>query len=157
MNAAYWAKVIAAFISCAYRPGLLGLPAEIFVFHFSFFETLIISTLAVITGSVLSAFLSVEIIKLWEYIFKPSAKKPKKLFRPYNRFLIKAKQNFGIVGMSVISPLILSIPVGVFLSIRFFKDRRKTVLFMSISSIGWIIALYFTYTKFYGYFMRYFQ
>ncbi len=76
-----------------------------------------------------------------------------------HRFLIKAKHYFGIVGVSVISPLVLSIPFGTFIAIRFFgyKNRVKTIVLMSLSAVFWTIVLYFIYNKFYTYFLNYFK
>ncbi|HWY38986.1 MAG TPA: hypothetical protein VNY73_10535 [Bacteroidia bacterium] len=51
--------------------------------------------------------------------------------------------------MAIIAPLIMSIPLGSFLAIRFFGHRNKTILYMSISSVLLTIILYFTYNGFY--------
>ena len=149
-----WSKIITAFFACAYRPALLGLPTEIFAFHFSFLKVLLIGVSAGLFGSAISVFLSEELILLSEYIMKkffPNRKKKRKITR-INRFLIKAKKYFGITGVAVISPLILSIPFGTFLAIRFFgyKNRNKTILLMTASSAFWTIILYFIYHRFYN-------
>ncbi|MEO8761539.1 MAG: hypothetical protein ABI388_09035 [Bacteroidia bacterium] len=161
MDNGEWSKIITAFFACAYRPALLGLPTEIFAFHFSFFKILLIGVSAGLFGSSISVFLSEELILLTAYLqkkFFPSSK-PKKRITRTNRFLIKAKKYFGIVGVSAISPLILSIPFGTFLAIRFFgyKNRNRTILLMTVSSAFWTVILYFVYHKFYNHLLHFFK
>jgi hypothetical protein len=157
MDNGEWSKIITAFFACAYRPALLGLPTEIFAFHFSFFKILLIGVSAGFFGSVVSAFLSEELIVFSNYLMKkffPNRKK-KRITRT-NRFLIKAKKYFGIVGVAALSPFIFSIPFGTFIAIRFFKNRNKTILLMTISTALWTVALYAIYHKFYYHLVHYF-
>lgn len=160
MDTHEWSKIITAFFACAYRPALLGLPTEVFAFHFSFFKILLIGVTAGFFGSVISAFLSEELIIFSEFIMKkffPKRKKKKRITRS-NRFLIHAKKYFGITGVAAFSPLILSIPFGTFIAIRFFgnKNRNRTVLLMTISSAIWTVILYFIYHRFYNHLVRFF-
>ena len=160
MDATEWGKIITAFFACAYRPALLGLPTEIFAFHFPFFKILLIGASAGLFGATLSAFLSKELITLYEYIMRkllPS--RIKKRFTRTNRFLIKAKKYIGINSIAAVSPVLLSIPFGTFLAIRFFgiKDRHKIILVMTTSTIIWTILLYFLYHKFHHHLINYFK
>lgn len=151
MDAGEWGKVITAFIACAIKPGLVGLPTTVFAFHFSFLQTLLVSGTAGICGSIVFGFVSDEALKLYERWMKkifPDRKKPKRFTR-MNRFVIKAKKYFGIPGIAVLAPLILSIPLGSFLAIRFFRNRHRTIIWMSIASVAWTIILYFVYNGFY--------
>lgn len=151
MAAGEWGKIITAFIACALKPGLVGLPTTVFAFHFSFLKTLVVSGSAGICGSVVFSFLSEEALILYNFVENKlfPKKKKKKRFTGMNRFIIKAKKYFGIAGIAALAPLILSIPLGSFLAIRFFGHRNKTILYMSISSVLWTIILYFTYNGFY--------
>ena len=153
MHSYEWSKIITAFLACAYRPALIGLPAEMFAFHFSFLKIFLINSLAGISSSVLFGFLSEEIIVLYEYVLrKVFRKRKKKKNYKWLRFLIKAKKYFGIGGIAIVSPILLSIPFGTFIAIRFFGNRNKTMLLMSISSVVWTVILYFTYLKFHHHF-----
>lgn len=150
MSGADWGEILSAFIACAIKPGLVGLPASVFAFNFPFLETLLVSGSAGICGSIVFGFLSKEVIVGWEWVLKKIfPNRQKRTFTKMNRFIIRAKKYFGITGIAIISPLILSIPLGTFLAIRFFKDRHKTVLYMSISSVVWTVALYFLYNGLY--------
>lgn len=160
MNAAWWSKILAAFLAFAYRPSLIGLPTAMFAFHFSFGKILIISIAASISSSAICAFLSKEIIIFYEYIMgKIYPWRKKRKFTKLNRFLIKAKHYFGILGIAIISPLILSIPFGTFIAISFFgyKNRLKTIVLMSLSAVLWTVILYFVYGKSHGFLAYYFS
>lgn len=161
MSGAEWGKIVTAFFACAYRPSLIGLPTEMFAFHFPFYKILLISIASSISSSIVSVYLSKELITLYEYIMRklfPNRPKKKRM-TGMNRFLIRAKRYFGIVGVSALSPLVLSIPFGTFIAIRFFgyKNRVKTIVLMSISAVLWTIILYFIYNKFHAYFITYFK
>ncbi|HKC68129.1 MAG TPA: hypothetical protein VKG26_07850 [Bacteroidia bacterium] len=159
MDSGEWSKIITAFFACAYRPALLGLPTEVFAFHFSFLKILLIGVTAGFFGSTVSAFLSEELILFSNYLSKkffPTRKK-KRITRT-NRFLIKAKKYFGIVGVASLSPLIFSIPFGTFIAIRFFgyKNRNKTIFLMTASTALWTVILYAIYHRFHHHLVHYF-
>jgi hypothetical protein len=161
MTAAEWSKIVTAFFAFAYRPSLIGLPTAMFVFHFSFIKILLISITSSISSSIVSVYLSKELILLYNYVIKklfPNRPKKKRM-TSINRLLIKVKRYFGIIGVSVISPLVLSIPFGSFIAISFFgyKNRIKTIVLMSFSANLWAVILYFTYSEFHTYFIEYFK
>ncbi|MGZ3864216.1 MAG: hypothetical protein ACXVPN_13855 [Bacteroidia bacterium] len=151
MTAGEWGEIVTAFIACAIKPGLVGLPTTVFAFHFTFLKTLLVSGTAGICGSVVFGILSKEVMVLYEWVMKKifPGRKPPKRFTRMNRFVIKAKKYFGIPGIAVLAPLILSIPLGSFLAIRFFGHVKKTIVWMCITSIAWTIILYFIYNGFY--------
>ena len=161
MSAAEWSKIITAFFACAYRPALLGVPTEVFAFHFSFIKIVLIGVTSGFFGSAVSAFLSKELIMLYAFILRkifPNQAK-KKIMTPTNRLIIRFKHIFGIFGIALVSPVLLSIPFGTFLAIRFFgnKNRNRTVLLMTISTFLWTLLLYFLYHKFHHHFIGFFN
>lgn len=145
-----WGKIIAVFISCAIKPGIGGIPAAVLA-GFSFWEALIICSSGGIFGIVFFSYLIGAIIK-WTGIlldkYFPNRGKKKKVFSRKTRFIIRAKRSFGILGISIITPLVLSIPLGIFLALRFFGDRRKIIIWMSAAMIFWTAALYLLYSVF---------
>lgn len=151
MDAAEWSKIITTFIAFAYRPCIVGLPSAMYVFHFTFYRILLIGIPAIIFSSVLSAYLSEELIKLYYYIIsKIFPNKKQKKVTHLKRLLVKIKHYFGIVGIAIVSPIILSIPVGTFIAISFFgyKQKFKIMLLMSLFNFLWVIALYFIFLRF---------
>jgi hypothetical protein len=143
-----WGSILTVFLLCAVKPGLGGIPAAVFAFKFNFPETLIICSAGSFAGIFSFTYLIEAILKwLNKFLDKhfPNRNKNKKVFTWKNRFIIKAKRNFGIIGVSAITPILLSYPLGIFLSIRFFGEHRKTIVWMCISSVFWTVALYFLF------------
>ena len=161
MKAITFSSALAVFLSCALKPGLAGIPTAVFIFKFSFFETLLIAGGGGVSGVFFFTFLLSEIIKIYQRIksnyFSSIKKRKKRIFSFQNRFIIKAKKKFGIIGISIISPVLLSIPLGVFLCLRFFNDKISTIRWMCISVIFWTIILFFLYNGFGSFFENCFK
>ncbi len=141
-----WSEFFAVFIASALKPGIAGIPTAVLVFGFNFFETLIVCSLGGITGSFFFSFLIDAVIKSFNKLISkiyPNRKSNKKKFTKVNRFIIIMKKRFGILGVSIIAPLFLSIPLGVFICLKFFGDRPKIIFWMSIFVVFWTIVLYF--------------
>ncbi len=170
-----WGKIITVFISSAVKLGLVGVPAAVFAFKFSFLETLLICSSGGIFGVFVFTYLIDVILKGWDLLFNkylvgrltrrlkvfldklfPGRNKKKKIFNSKNRFIIRAKKNFGLIGIAIISPVLLSIPLGVFLAVRFFKDKKMIIFWMSLSVVFWTVVLYLLFHFFYSTFAGYF-
>ena len=137
-----WGEIIAVFFGCALKP-LLTIPAAVKL-DLTFTEVFIAGSLGGICGTIFFAFLIPEIVKIYyKLLDRIFPKRQKKKFGWFNRFVIKIKKTFGIVGIAFLAPPISSIPVGVFLALRFFGDRKKVITWMSISIVSWTIVLYF--------------
>jgi hypothetical protein len=141
-----WSEFFTIFIACALKPGIAGIPTAVLVFGFNFFETLVVCSLGGITGSFFFSFLIYVVIKLVNKLITkifPLRNTSKKKFTKVNRFIITMKKKFGVVGVSIIAPLFLSIPLGVFICLKFFGDRPKIIFWMSFFVVFWTIVLYF--------------
>jgi hypothetical protein len=155
-----WGKLLTVFIACTIKPGLGGIPAAVFAFHLNFIETFIACTTGGICGTLVFTY-SMDLIqkKIKIYREKKGLKNSRhnKKFTKKNRFILKVKRNFGVPGIALISPVILSIPLGVFLAIRFFGDRKKIIYWFSGSVILWTVVLYLLYNGFYTTFSKIFS
>jgi hypothetical protein len=67
----------------------------------------------------------------------------KKVFTSGRRRLIRVKNRFGLLGISIVTPCIISIPVGSILAARFFKNRVKVLTYMISSCLVWAFILTF--------------
>jgi hypothetical protein len=52
--------------------------------------------------------------------------KPKRKFTRANKWVVKIKQTFGILGITLLAPLLLSVPVGSMVCAKFYSDNRYT-------------------------------
>ena len=76
----------------------------------------------------------------------------RKKFTKRNRFIIKTRTTYGKWGIMLLTPVLLSIPIGAFLLRKYYSDQPNTLLFALIiialegivlSLIFWLIPLDF--------------
>lgn len=117
------------------------MPYAVIVFKYDFFLVILVSCIGGITGNIIFTNLSALFLKwLQGYRLKRGIKK--KIFTKTVRVLIRVKQKFGLIGIAAITPII-SQPVGAFFAEKFFKDKKKIIIYLSISIIIWSFCLYF--------------
>lgn len=71
-----------------------------------------------------------------------------KKFTRSNRFLVRIKQRFGLGGIAVLTPIVLSIPVGVLFALTLTHDKRKIMISMLVSMFFWATLLFLPYYLF---------
>ena len=69
----------------------------------------------------------------------------KKIFTRRNRRIVLIKQKYGLVGIALITPFLLSIPVGVFLVVRYYRTSNTKFLYLIGANLLWSVI----YTGFY--------
>lgn len=65
----------------------------------------------------------------------------KKRFTRKNRFLAKFRRTYGFWGIIITTPLFLTIPLGAFLAVKYYRRRRFLVFYMILSIVGWAAVL----------------
>ena len=71
-------------------------------------------------------------------------------FTSRNKMIVKMRRRFGIWGLVILSPIILSIPVGALLGNKYFKHNQNFIPYMLLSIIIWGV----TSVAFFSTFMR---
>lgn len=79
--------------------------------------------------------------------YKIFPKKNKKNFSTWNRFIVKVRRNFGLPGIAMLTPL-LSVPIGIFLSLSLTKDKWRISFFMFSSFLIWATIIFVPYYLF---------
>ena len=70
----------------------------------------------------------------------------KKKFTPGNRRLVTIWNKYGMLGIAVLTPPLLTPPIGTLVASGFGEPRKTIVLYMLISSIVWgIVVVYIAY------------
>lgn len=132
-------------------------------YDFSFHTTFLITSAGGISGVLFFAFFSEEIIVFYNWFVyqylvrhprthsfakavkntyhKIIPKKEKKIFSNRSKRFVRIKKSYGLIGISVLTPFLLSIPLGTFLAIRFYKRTRKTIFFLCAAVIMWSLIL----------------
>ncbi len=65
----------------------------------------------------------------------------KKVFTRRNRIIVKIIVRFGFPGLIILTPVLLSIPLGTFLVVRYYSYRRWKVAWLTLSVLGWSVVL----------------
>jgi hypothetical protein len=126
-------------------------PLAVFQFNFGFVETILWTNVGGTIGIYFFEFLSGRIMAWWKRTFRWIRKhrqdhvKKEKVFTGRNRRIIRIKQRYGLIGIAFITPLLLSIPVGVFLVVRYYHARQTRFIYLIASNLFWSVI----YTMFY--------
>lgn len=123
-------------------------PLAVLQFKFSFAETILWTNAGGILGIYFFAFLSQKIIAWWNRRFRPrrlARRSHKKIFTGRNRRIVRIKQNYGLFGIAFTTPLLLSIPVGTFLIVRYYRNQKFRFFYLIASNFFWSVV----YTLFY--------
>lgn len=65
----------------------------------------------------------------------------KKIFTKRNRTIVGIRNKFGFPGLIILTPVILSIPIGTFLILKYYSHRRDLLGWLSISVMVWSVIL----------------
>ena len=151
-------QFISAALACTISLSKIGIPTVIAIYKSNYLLALVSSCTGAVFGSVLFTYLFAGILKWWDKVKEKmfSSKHPKKIFTKFNRRVIRIKHRFGLKGIAILTPIFLSIPIGAFLAERFYKDKKKVIIYLSISAISWCFVLYFIYLFFYDTFKSWF-
>jgi hypothetical protein len=74
--------------------------------------------------------------------------KPKKVFTPRNRKFVKIWRKYGELGISFLTPILLSPPGGSIIAMALGGSRKKTIAYMLLWSVVWTTII--TYTFYYS-------
>jgi hypothetical protein len=143
-------KILPVFISCAFF-GKVGMLGAVALFNFNFWKAMAVSISGGVTGSIVFTYMSDVLIKWTKRIklkYFKTHKHPK-IFTRKNRIIIKVKKRFGLYGVAFLAPILISIPVGAFLGDRFFRNKKKVILALSVAVVFWSLALYFLFLFFF--------
>ncbi|MBV2246186.1 MAG: hypothetical protein KUL83_03425 [Lentimicrobium sp.] len=55
--------------------------------------------------------------------------------------LIKLRNRFGYPGIIILTPVLLSIPVGTFIAAKYYSGRPNLLVMLSLSVVGWSVVL----------------
>lgn len=104
-----------------------------------FWQGFLFGLVSGITGVLFFMYLSTGILIFWKAIVRKlwPTRKSKPTFSKRNRNLIGLKSKFGLWGIAFLSPLLLSLPLGCFLAVRYYKNRWRVFWTMSLGVAFW--------------------
>jgi len=109
-------------------------------YNFSFWETFIFSCIGGVVGVIIFAKFRKVVLKIYYrfYLYDYSVKK-KKNFRKI--IAVRAVRKYGLFGIAFLTPIFFSIPIGTFIALHFFPDKKKTLPILFASVLGWSFLL----------------
>ncbi len=152
-------KVLTVILLSTFKFGMT-FPLAIMVFHFGFVETVIWTNIGGILGVFFFGFLSRQLINLWSSApldklrqrlprwHRKTEPQQKRRFTRRNRRIVSIRKNYGLPGIALATPILFSIPLGVFLAVRYFGKRKFVYGHLLLANFLWSLA----YAAFYGYF-----
>lgn len=123
---------------------------SVFQYKFGYAETVLIITAGGFLGVLIFAFLTEFIVDVWNWFINVAGLEStidkltdkispsnKKIFSKKNKLIVKIKSRYGLIGLSIITPVILSIPVGTFIALRYFPNYKITISYLLLSVAIW--------------------
>ena len=139
-----WWEIVSVFLLSTVKFVFGAVPMAL-AMGFSFFEAVTVTSLGGITGVILFVTMSDKIIaglkKRKEKKRKEESIQPKKIFTRKNKIIILVKKRFGLMGIALLTPLLLSIPIGCFLAVRYFKEKQRILVYMFGAILFWSISV----------------
>jgi len=134
---------------------------------FTYFQTILTTTIGGILGVIFFFFLSEIFLKLFRKIWphiksflsKPNLqiqptiaitktnRKSKKYFSRKNKFIVLIKRKYGLWGIAILTPL-LSIPLGTFLANKYYRNKKSVLFSLTLSVVCWSIIVSSIYILF---------
>ncbi|MCF8368392.1 MAG: hypothetical protein K9G76_05060 [Bacteroidales bacterium] len=135
-------------------------------YGFNYFQTVLLTTVGGISGILFLNFLSKWLIALYDkycpivYRYFASEaqqaklingkckKEPRKKFTRRNKSIISLRTKYGFIGIILLTPVLLSIPIGTFLAQKYYSKKNNVLVYLSISVLFWSFAISTVYFLF---------
>ena len=135
---------ILAVISLSGVKFLFAIPLSAIKYDFNFLQTLLFSVIGGVIGVFIFSYLSEKISRFLSSKLKSRRKK-----RGVKKAVaIKTARKYGLFGIAFLTPIFLSIPIGTYLALYFFPNKKKTIPILITSVVGWSFVLSVALTAF---------
>lgn len=114
-------------------------PSTVYLSGYSYFETILITIIGGAFGVFVFFYSGSYIFAYFNRRF-PRKQKAKK-FNKRNRLLIRVKNTYGLYGLALISPCLISIPIGCLLAAKYFRHDRRTLPVFLTAVVFWSFVL----------------
>ena len=114
---------------------------------FGFLETIIYNVAGGMLGVIIYLYLWDFIFGLRMKFFPPKPLTGIKMSRT-RRFLVKVIKKYELLGVVILTPIILTVPLGTIICVSLEKNKWKIKRMMLFSFIGWTLVMYGIYTLF---------
>ena len=105
---------------------------------YGFLNSILITSIGGILGFFIFFKFGIIIYKWYQSFF---SKKNKPKFNRRNRTIVKIKAKYGLWGLAILTPCLLSVPIGSFLASRYYSKDKRTFPIFVVFIIIWSILL----------------
>lgn len=144
-----WMKELTIILLCTFKFAAT-FPLAIYAMKMSFPETLLYTNIGGILGVVVFVFFSDLLIRAYNNYWPENLKikkKSKTIFTKRNRLLVKIKVKYGLYGIVILNPVILSIPVGSFLMVKYYGTHKLNIIWLIAGQVFWSLIYTWFYTQ----------
>lgn len=142
-------RVVSIFFLSATK--LMWAPGTAVASGFSFWETVVISSAGGMTGIVFFYYFGHIVFVAIDGWRARKRKKvvAKRVFTRKSRMVVNVKSKFGLIGLTFLTPCIISIPIGCVIAAKFYYKNRLTLPLLLIFTIFWsfILSTFSFYVK----------
>jgi hypothetical protein len=127
-------------------------PVAIYLVKMTPLETLLYTNTGGILGTFIFMYLSEFLIRIWNKYWPQRLKRNKRkkqVFTARNRRIVRIKTKYGLWGIVILNPVLLSIPLGSFLMVKYYGLKIKNMLWLLAGQIAWslVYVLFYFYVK----------
>ncbi|MCB0763425.1 MAG: hypothetical protein R2815_13335 [Flavobacteriales bacterium] len=119
----------------------------------SFLETVLLTSAGGCAGTLIFYFTSARVLEWFRlrHLRRMAERKAqglpaKRIFTRTNRLIVRVKRGYGLQGLAVIGPAILSIPIGSVIAAKYFRHDRRTLPALLSSVLIWSVVLSFAWS-----------
>jgi hypothetical protein len=139
-----WIGLLTGILFCSVKFGIAFLPT-VRLHQFSFLEALAFGIAAGLLGNLVFIYAGDLLDRLFtalgRWIRRGKTPKLRRKFTRGSRRLVAIKSRYGLMGIALLTPMFLSIPLGAFLSVRYFHNKKKILLYQMASITIWTLLL----------------
>jgi hypothetical protein len=127
-------------------------PVAIYLVKMTPVETLLYTNTGGILGTFIFMYLSEFLIRIWNKYWPQRLIRnirKKQVFTARNKRIVRIKMKYGLCGIVILSPVLLSIPLGSFLMVKYYGLKMKNMLWLLAGQFAWsvIYVLFYNYVK----------
>jgi len=111
-----------------------GIAGFFFFYYFSGFAIKQFHHVKTLLRKILPAFVHFKYRQLKEWRKEITGER---VFSRRNRFIARFRAKFGLLGIVILSPVILSIPIGAFLLNKYYSKHKFAMSYMVLSILSW--------------------
>lgn len=116
-------------------------------FEHTYLETIVLTSIGACIGTVLFFRLGKGVLEFFRkrYVKRRADRlskglPPKRIFTRTNRFIVRVKRTYGLVGIAVLPP-VLSVPITALLAAKYFKHDRRALPVLLTAVVAWSVLL----------------